>query len=426
VSAGNASWSIGYDANGNRSSVTLNGAPSAYTTAATSNRLESINNPARSFKYDNAGHTVEDTSSGNASSSYTASYNLAGRLETLTRAGVTESFAHNANGARIRKFSSTGAASTVLFAYDQSGQLLGEYDATGKALREYIWLGTTPVAMFTPDPANAANPPLVYFIHADHIDTPRVVVDKNNKTRWRWLAEPFGTTAPETNPSGLGAFTQNLRFPGQYADQETGLNYNYFRDYDPSLGRYVQSDPIGLAGGVNTYAYVGGNPLRDADPEGLQGATTVDSWCTQNPVVCAEINGPKSVPNPSKILPITQELTKDRCPPGDPDGKDPCKGLRKQLELHEQKLRDYVNNPLKYDNRGDLSNALLGNNAAQANRIYEGRLKELRSQIENWKREIQKCEEKMDVNRIDLVMLQRVFNKIFNFFRGFKNYPCGS
>jgi RHS repeat-associated protein len=159
----------------------------------------------------------------------------------------------------------------VVFVYDQAGHLLGEYDRNGAALREYVWLRDTPMAMFTPDPANPAGEPLVYFIHSDHLNTPRVVVDRQNRVRWRWLAEPFGTSAPETNPSGLGVFTQNLRFPGQYADQESGLFYNYHRYYSAEGGRYTQGDPIGLAGGsVSTYAYVNGNPLSFVDPTGLK------------------------------------------------------------------------------------------------------------------------------------------------------------
>jgi len=124
------------------------------------------------------------------------------------------------------------------------------------------------VAMFTPDPANPTGAALVYYIHTDHLDAPRIVVDRNNQTRWRWLSEPFGTTAPETNPQGLGDFTQNLRFPGQYADAESGLWYNHHRYYGVAEGRYTQSDPIGLNGGINTYSYTMGNPLRWTDPTG--------------------------------------------------------------------------------------------------------------------------------------------------------------
>ncbi|MDO9315546.1 MAG: RHS repeat-associated core domain-containing protein, partial [Burkholderiaceae bacterium] len=136
--------------------------------------------------------------------------------------------------------------------------------------REYVWLGNTPLAVFTPDPANGTNPPLVYYIHTDHLNTPRVVVNTSGVLRWSWIAEPFGTTAPNTNPAALGAFAFNLRFPGQYADSESGLFYNYFRDYDSSIGRYAQSDPIGLNGGINTYSYVAGNPISYTDHEGLQ------------------------------------------------------------------------------------------------------------------------------------------------------------
>jgi len=129
------------------------------------------------------------------------------------------------------------------------------------------------MAMFTPDPVNPSGEPLVYFIHSDHLNTPRVVVDRQNRVRWRWLAEPFGTSAPETDPSGLEVFTQNLRFPGQYADQESELFYNYHRYYAADGGRYTQSDPIGLAGGsVSTYGYVGGSPIQYVDALGLQAA----------------------------------------------------------------------------------------------------------------------------------------------------------
>lgn len=87
---------------------------------------------------------------------------------------------------------------------------------------------------------------------------------------WRWdQQEPFGVNLPDENPSSLGAFEFPLRFPGQYADKETNLHYNYFRDYDSGIGRYVQSDLIGLSGGINTYAYSGSSPLLHIDPSGL-------------------------------------------------------------------------------------------------------------------------------------------------------------
>jgi RHS repeat-associated protein len=261
-------WGIQYDANGNRSGFTLNGTAQAYNIDAASNKLLNIDQ-SRSFNYDNAGNTKTD------STSYTATYGITGMLASLSKGGITTSYSYNNNGQRIRKTDGTTAGTTV-YVYDfNTGNLLGEYDSNGNPIKEYVWMGDTPVAVITPDPVNSANPPLVYYVYSDHLNTPRVIVDQGNNIRWRWLAEPFGNTAPETNPSNLGAFTFNLRFPGQYADQESGLFYNWHRYYDPSLGRYQQSDPIGLAGGqFSTYAYVNGNPLLGIDPNGLMGAST--------------------------------------------------------------------------------------------------------------------------------------------------------
>jgi RHS repeat-associated protein len=116
---------------------------------------------------------------------------------------------------------------------------------------------------------NAAEAKL-YYIHVDHLNTPRLVADDQQRTVWRWdQQEPFGVNAPDENPSGLGVFELPLRHSGQYHDQETALQYNMFREYDPGLGRYGESDPVGLRAGLNTYAYVGGTPLTRTDPLGL-------------------------------------------------------------------------------------------------------------------------------------------------------------
>jgi RHS repeat-associated protein len=277
VTTWSASWSIGYDGNGNRTGVTLNGSASTYATEATSNRLSSITNPVRSFGYDAAGNTTSD------SANYTSTYDASNRLQTLTKSGVTTTYSYNALGQRVRKFGSSGASSTNVFVYDLGGQLIGEYSSTGAVIKEYVWLGSTPIAMFLP---NGANPPTAYYFHADHLNMPRVATDTSNNLRWRWLAKPFGATVPEDNPSNLGAVAQNLRFPGQYFDQESGLHYNWHRYYDPAGGgRYITSDPIGLAGGINTYTYSFNSPAMFIDPDGLDAIPIVfPDYMVQTPI----------------------------------------------------------------------------------------------------------------------------------------------
>ncbi|NHQ87862.1 hypothetical protein HA050_17270 [Iodobacter sp. HSC-16F04] len=150
---------------------------------------------------------------------------------------------------------------------DTQGHLLGEYQADDKPVQEIIWLGDTPVAVVSTTGASAN----ISYIWADHLGTPRQITDPASKQiLWRWDGEPFGNSLADEDPSKTGKkFSYNLRFPGQYFDKETGKHYNYFRDYDPATGRYIESDPIGLAGGINTYGYVGGNPIGYIDPLGL-------------------------------------------------------------------------------------------------------------------------------------------------------------
>jgi RHS repeat-associated protein len=113
-------------------------------------------------------------------------------------------------------------------------------------------------------------------IEPDHLGSPRKVIEPSRGTElWDWpiLGDAFGTAAANDDPDGDGnATTLNLRFPGQQYDAATGLHYNYFRDYDPATGRYVESDPIGLRGGVSTFQYADAQPISRLDPFGLNPA----------------------------------------------------------------------------------------------------------------------------------------------------------
>jgi RHS repeat-associated protein len=155
---------------------------------------------------------------------------------------------------------------------------IGDYDGDGKAdifwrrgqdqqpSREYIYLGDIPVAVFSSQMSSGPG-----YIHVDHLNTPRLVANATGTTVWRWdQQEPFGVNVPDEDPDGNSVTLEfPLAFPGQYADMETNLYYNYYRDYDPSLGSYKQSDLIGLKGGLNTYVYVNADPLRLSDLFGL-------------------------------------------------------------------------------------------------------------------------------------------------------------
>jgi RHS repeat-associated protein len=102
------------------------------------------------------------------------------------------------------------------------------------------------------------------FVHNDHLGTPQVITDAAQQVVWQGDYLPFGEVTPV-----VSSIDNPIRFPGQYYDDETGMHYNYFRDYDPGIGRYVQSDPVGLLGGLNTYTYALADPVQNTDPLGL-------------------------------------------------------------------------------------------------------------------------------------------------------------
>jgi RHS repeat-associated protein len=250
-----------YDANSNRLTET---GTVAYTASITStdNQIASTSGGlVRTYSYDAIGNTT-----GYGSNSYT--FNQRGRMSVANVGGATY-YVYNALGQLIEKYGNGG---TTLLMYDEAGHLLGEYSSTGALIEETIWMGDIPVATLRPNGSTGCTSTLcIFYVHSDHLRTPRKITrPSDNGLMWRWDPDTFGSMAPNSNPAGLGTFIYNLRFPGQYALTETGLNYNYFRDYDPQTGRYLESDPIGLKGGsYSTYAYARGNPISYTDPSGL-------------------------------------------------------------------------------------------------------------------------------------------------------------
>jgi RHS repeat-associated protein len=110
----------------------------------------------------------------------------------------------------------------------------------------------------------------VVFVHPDHLDSPRAIVNAAGEIVWRWESSPYGDTDAVEQPNpALAPLAHSLRFPGQVLDKETGAHYNYFRDYDPATGRYLQSDPIGVFGGLSVFGYTLASPIDQSDDRGL-------------------------------------------------------------------------------------------------------------------------------------------------------------
>ena len=232
-----------YDANANRTALIDDGQRDDYRINFSNNWL--LETEAADYRYDNAGNTLEKGAD-------TFSYDTHHRLTEATVDGTTSTYAYNVQHQRVSK--SVGGTTTRFF-YGQGGELLSEMVVgSGLTAAEYVWLDGRPLAYIT----NGQ----VYQVHTDHLGTPQVLTDASGAAAWEAEYRPFG----EAGTTGTLSFP--LRFPGQYHDAETGLHYNWHRYYDPSTGRYLTSDPIGLEGGLNPYGYALSNPTAYTDPTG--------------------------------------------------------------------------------------------------------------------------------------------------------------
>src|SRR5713226_9656716 len=244
-----------YDAVGNRLTralVTTGTASTTYGYVANSNRLSSATSggSTRNYSYDATGNLITVKLGTKTQAAYT--FNNSGRMATSSSA----SYNYDASGARVLEAVTGGA--TTHFIFGPKGELLAEDSATGQVQRSYVYLNGAPLAIV--DSIGS-----VSYILADQVGQPQKMLSALAALNWDRVAGIFGDTVAQP----VGSSTTNpLRFPGQQYDAVTGLHYNFFRDYDPSVGRYVESDPIGLNGGLNTYTYVTGNPLRWIDPRG--------------------------------------------------------------------------------------------------------------------------------------------------------------
>jgi RHS repeat-associated protein len=208
------------------------------------------------FTNDAAGNVVAEAWTGGGTYGYT--YNAAGRMESFSINGFLQaSYKYDAMGRQAIRTLTAPSPVTIHSVFDSQGRRIAEYNETSGALiREYVWNGWDPVAVIEGG--------VISFVRADHIGRPVFATDASGAKMWEVSYLPFGGVRVAT-----GSPTAS-RFPGHWFQSESGLHQNWMRDYDPTTGRYLQADPLGLVDGASVYGYVGQSPMRFIDPRGEQ------------------------------------------------------------------------------------------------------------------------------------------------------------
>jgi len=251
-----------------------------YGYPSTSNRLTSITrngNPHRSFVLDNSGNTTSDAETGGSTRAF--AYDSRGQLQTVTiGASLKGTYTYNYAAQLVsRTLTNTTPSGTVHYIHDLEGNVIAETDGLGNTVREYIWMpsgsgsdsegkqaisaSALPLAVI----ADVDTTPKLYYVHADHLNRPVAMMDASKAFVWRATFLPFGGVHSVT-----GTAATDSRFPGQWFNLESGLHYNWHRHYDPTTGRYLQPDPLGMPDGPSRYAYAVNTPQMAVDPDGLQ------------------------------------------------------------------------------------------------------------------------------------------------------------
>lgn len=246
--------SFGYDSLGNRTSHTKGAVVTSLTYATSSNRLleSSSSSLLRLWTYDANGNSNGYTGADGVAVGL--HYDAFGRVDSSSRNGQSTVYLVNALGQRVSK---AGPAGTWRYIYSPDGALLAELKV-GTGWTDYIRANGEVVGLIR---GNSLR-----FVHSDQVSRPELVTSSTKAIVWAASNFAFDRQVTTDTIGGL-----NLGLPGQYFDGETGNWYNYFRDgYDGSVGRYIQSDPIGLMGGANTYLYALGNGVQYMDPFGLE------------------------------------------------------------------------------------------------------------------------------------------------------------